>query len=74
MFPESGKYDLKLQNLRDAWLVQLVEPVSLDLEVVSLSPMLGVETTLKKKKKTGKNLRLSTNFFQVHFYHSCSGI
>ena len=39
-----------------AWLAQLVEHVTPDLQVVSLSSMLGVEiknTILKKKKKKG---------------------
>ena len=35
-------------SFRDAWLAPLVECVTLDLGVVSLSPMLGVEPTLKK--------------------------
>lgn len=61
-FPESGKYDLKLQNLGGAWLVKLVETMSLDLEVV------------KTNKKTGKNLRLSTSLFQAYLYLSYSGI
>lgn len=37
-----------LAGCRDAWLAQFVEYASLDLRVLSLSPMLGVE---KKKKK-----------------------
>lgn len=36
--------------LRGTWLAQSGDPVTLDLEVVSLSPMLGVEITLKKIK------------------------
>ena len=34
-----------------AWLAQLVEHVTLDLGVVSSSPMLGVEVTLQKLLK-----------------------
>ena len=36
---------LKYFNHRGAWLAQLVECVTLDLRVVSSSPMLGVEIT-----------------------------
>ena len=35
----------------ELWLAQSVEHVTLDLEVIGLSPTLGVEPTLKKKKK-----------------------
>jgi len=34
-----------------AWLAQLVERKTLDLEVISSSPTLGVEITLKKELK-----------------------
>ena len=37
------------KRLRGAWLAQLVEHATLDLEIRSLSPVLGVEITLKKK-------------------------
>ena len=36
---------------RGTWLAQSVEFVTLDLGVVSSSPTLGVEFTLKKKKR-----------------------
>lgn len=34
-----------------AWLAESIDHVILDLKVMSLSPILGVEPTLKKKKK-----------------------
>ena len=40
----------KICDLRGAWLAQLVEHVTLDLQVVNSSPMLNIELTLKKKK------------------------
>ena len=40
---------LKLYMFRGAWLAQSVEYGTLDLGVVSLSPTLGVEVTLKNK-------------------------
>ena len=39
----------------DQWLSQSIKHVTLDLQVVSLSPMVGIEITLKKKKKSGKS-------------------
>lgn len=36
---------------RGPWLAQSVEHATLGLRIVSSSPMLGMETTLKKKKK-----------------------
>jgi len=41
----------KKANHRGAWQAQSVEHLTLDLGVVSLSPRVGVEITLKKKKK-----------------------
>ena len=59
--PETGWTGLELQPLdlslalslhgvldkifRDAWLARLIEHVTLDLEVVSSSPTLGIEIT-----------------------------
>jgi len=37
---------------RDAWLAQSVEHATLDLGVMSSSPTLGTELTLKKKEDT----------------------
>ena len=34
---------------RGAWLAQLVERATLDLRVVNLNPMLGIEHILKNK-------------------------
>ena len=39
----------QVSSLKDAWLAQLVEHVSLDLEVVRLNLMLDVEITYKNK-------------------------
>ena len=39
---------------RGTWLAQSVERVTLDLRIVSLSPMLGVEVTLKISKNLKK--------------------
>ena len=41
-------FHLLKKKFRGAWLAQLVEYATLDLGVMSLSPMLGVETTLKQ--------------------------
>ena len=38
----------KPPDIRSAWLAQSVEHATLDLGIVSLSPTLGVEITLKK--------------------------
>ena len=38
-------------SARGAWLAQSVEHATLDLRVVSSSPTLDMEPTLKKKKK-----------------------
>lgn len=40
--------------LWDAWLVQSVEYITLDLGVVSLIPKLGIEFTYKKKTLKNK--------------------
>ena len=40
-------------NESDTWLAQLMEPVTLDLKVVSSTPTLGIELTWKLKKKKG---------------------
>ena len=45
---------------RGVWLAQLVKHVTLDLGVVSLSPMLGVKI-IPKKKKTLKTKLLEKN-------------
>ena len=42
----------KMRSLGVAWLAQSVEHVTLDLKVVSTSPLLGVEITLKKWNTT----------------------
>ena len=39
----------KTSLIRGTWLAQSVERVTLDLEVVNSSPMLGVKITLKNK-------------------------
>ena len=39
------------ENRCGAWLTQLVEHVTLDPEVMSSSPMLGVELPLNKTKR-----------------------
>ena len=44
------------------WLVQLVEHMTLDFRVVSPSPMLGVELTLKKKTKKKVYMQWLINF------------
>lgn len=36
-------------NQRGAWLAELLEPVTLGFKVASLSPMLGMELTLKNQ-------------------------
>jgi len=38
---------------RGAWLAESIECATLDLGVVSLSPTLGVDLTLKKRKADG---------------------
>lgn len=43
------------------WLAQWVQYVTLDLGLVSLSPMLGRE--FKKKKKKGKGMRINNAIF-----------
>lgn len=48
---------LKIRNTRGAWLAQAMEHATLDLWVISWSPMLGVEITLKKKKKENEERR-----------------
>ena len=54
MFQAAGAEILKLKDVLksvlDAWLAQSVEHVTLALEVVSSSPTLGVEITLKSLK------------------------
>ena len=42
---------MKVACPRGAWLAQSVEHATLDLSVVSSSPKLGAEPTLKEKKK-----------------------
>jgi len=42
---------LKVNRPRGAWLVQSVEPGTLALRVVYSGPTMGIELTLKKKKK-----------------------
>ena len=42
---------LSSNNQRGTWVTQLVEHATLDLGVVSLSPMLGIEIPLKEKKE-----------------------
>lgn len=42
--------DLQI-NFRGTWLAQVVEQVTLELRVVSLSPTLGIERTKKIKNK-----------------------
>ena len=44
----TAKFTLKNQNTSGTWLTQLVEHVTLVLRVVSLSPTLGAEITLKQ--------------------------
>lgn len=39
---------------RDMWLVQSVEHATVDFGVMSLSPMFGIELTLKKKGDENK--------------------
>ena len=46
---ETESLSLQIKNAWDARLAQLVEHVTLDLGVVSSSPMLGVEITQKIK-------------------------
>ena len=43
---------LKIMEYRGTSLAQLVEHVTLDLRVVSSSPTLGIELTLKKNKRS----------------------
>ena len=40
------------------WLAQLVEHATLDLGVVRLSPMLGIDITLKNKRNNNPILRM----------------
>ena len=44
-----------------AWLAQLVQHMPLDLRVVSLSPMVGVEITGGKKRKEMRGKKLLMN-------------
>ena len=41
--------DSKSSKRSSSWLAQSVEHVTLDLEVVSSSPTLGIEITFKKR-------------------------
>ena len=45
----------KIKNSRDTWVAQSVEYVTLDLGVMSSSPTLGMEPTLKKKARKETN-------------------
>ena len=59
--------DSNLDLPRSTLLVQLIEHMTLDLGVVSLSPTLDVELTLKKIFLTKKNLfRSAENHCQLH--------
>lgn len=42
---------LRIDLKRGGWLAQPLEHVTLELRVVSLSPILGVELTLNKQKE-----------------------
>ena len=42
---------IKMRKFGGAWLAQLVEHATLDLRVMSSSPTVHIEFTLKKKKK-----------------------
>lgn len=44
--------------MRDAWLAQLNEHMTLDLRIMSSSSMLSVEITEKKKKKKENILKV----------------
>ena len=50
-----NNWKLKLEKKWGTWLAQLVEHMTLDLRIVSLSPMFGcrdyLKINLKKKKK-----------------------
>lgn len=48
-------YDRSI-NRRVAWLARSVEHLTLDIELVSLSPMLGVEMTLKNEMRKQKEM------------------
>ena len=50
-----------------AWLAQSLEHATLDLRVMSSSPMLVIEVTLKKKK------RISEDYSQVNVYKNSNG-
>lgn len=47
----------KIAKILGCWLVRWVRHGTLDLQVVSLSPTLGIEISLKRKKKRKKMLR-----------------
>ena len=51
----------------DTWLAQLVEHATLDLRVVSLSPVLGIELTKKENKKTIKTNHRKVSMVQYIF-------
>lgn len=61
--PGCGNVDTAPKQEVGAWLAQLVEGVTLDLEVVSSSPTLGVEITCKQTdmlvRKTAFSFSLS---------------
>ena len=56
----------KLHVFRGTWLARLAEHVTPELEVVGLSPRLGLELTLKEKEKE-KNV----NFTKLHVFKTC---
>lgn len=51
-----------------SWLAHSVERVTLNFGVVSSNPTLGIEITLKRKKKRKKNRNVSGSFFKGGFY------
>ena len=53
-----GKGSYEEMSFRGAWLTQSVEHVTLDLRVMSLSPSLGEEITLRKKERKNSVLDL----------------
>ena len=65
-------------GIRDTWLAWSVEHVTVDFRVMSSSPTLGLELTLKKKRKERNKKR--NGFTQaltdgpVYTYYSCHGL
>lgn len=66
------KFNINLKSHWNAWLAQPIEHATLDLGVMSSSPTLGVEMTLKNKSLLFFSLirNLPCNFNTPSFFHS----